>query len=270
MSFYNLSCTTRLTKSQKQTKMKHLIKIVFLTLLMATAAHVLQAQQHIPGYLGKRFFLEVQAAPTGYYRIFGAIGTKPESPITVAPKISLNYVGARNAYFSLEVEQHQFKQIENDVSNLRIFGVQEVDMQTTIRRIGIGLYATAKAKTKTTTIAPIGRYFGYRLYYGQLSSKPTNFAVNNPEMAEVAADFYDANYENPSRGFFGFNIAWGHRIMLNEHISFQFGLDLGYHFMDEPDFYSDENKRHLLSNSDLRDFGAATMSIQTGLGVLLF
>ena len=250
--------------------MTHLTKIVFLTLLLATLAHALQAQQRIPGFMGKRFFLEVQASPTSYYRAFGATGAKPKSPITLAPKISLNYATSRKGYFSLEAEQHIFNQVQDYVSDLSIFGVEEVEMRTTIRRIGIGIYTTLRKRNEYTTLSPLGRYFGYRLYYGQLESEPTNFTASNSGMEDAASEYYNLNYENPSHEFLGINVAWGNRTMLNESISFQLGLDLGYHFIVDPEYYSDFDKKRLFFESDLNTFGGLTIAIQIGLGVLLF
>ncbi|MEL6658882.1 MAG: hypothetical protein AAFY48_12840 [Bacteroidota bacterium] len=252
--------------------MKHLPKIIYLALTFCITISTVHAQQHVPGFLGKRFFVEAQLAPTVYYQHLLSSSVvsdePPRSPVSIVPKISLNYITARSYYVALELEQSQLTHEVTNVNNLA--GVEQVDLRVTLRRAGLGFYRTTRRRKGVSTLAPIGRYVGTRIFYGQLSGKPTTFVTDGSVTEQDAMDRYDSGYENPEVGFVGFAIALGNRTMLNDQIALSLGLDFGYNLFLSSQVYSDFNRRQLVSEFTIDRYGRSTFGIHIGLAALLF
>jgi hypothetical protein len=231
----------------------------------------LPAYSQATGFMGKRFFIEGQIGPSfnlSKKSNFFFESSEEVSGLTVVPGLSLNIVTTQHNYLGLSIDNRNYYQ---DIDNVFLAsGGNNIRFKTQLRTYGLAYYSTRSKGGFDATLAPLGRFFGYKLTYHQLKSNPVSYANSGDDIDTADSEQYDLTYQNPEADFVGISIIYGYRTVVKERITLFITGELGTIGRVDPDYYTSNSLNRPLDNSQLDYYLGSYLNINLGAGLLLF
>ena len=223
-----------------------------------------------PGYLGKRLFVEGNLGINTGLAFVSRVnswedGTEKYKSLRPAAKISVNWVYNRHRYFALEAGHQQFLTTQTPL--LSFPDQPALKYRISTQSVGVGFFKTQR-KT-TTSLAPLGFFFGYKFTYSQSTATPVRYSNSNEKFDGVEKAAYNLNFERPELRFLGMAVSSGYRTILKDKFTLNYALDFGCDFTINKEDDNNDNV-YAFSRGDLIRNNSLYFHLTIGGGILLY
>lgn len=198
--------------------------LLTLFLLVCLIYSPLEAQ--VPGYLGKRWFFEAELG-VNFSSLISGKDNNASSPFRLAqpfPRVSVNWVSGRHNFLSLQADyRFLFKDAETLVS---FPGQPSLRYLIETKTIHLAYYKINR-DAGSRTLAPIGRFFGYKLIYGQTFARPVRNLTSGERFTGVERAAYKLVEGFIQEEFMAVAVSMGGRRVLDDKHTISINFDLG-------------------------------------------
>ncbi len=221
----------------------------------------------LPGYMGKKVFIEGQLGVTS--GVFGSIYSVDKTSrnlVTPIGRISANIVYARHRYFSLEADYYQFT---DALGPLETFpGQPSLKYRANIFSYTVGFYNTKKKSGRT--LAPLGRFHGSKFIFTRSYANPIKYADTEEKFDGVERAAFNVKHRTPDLSFIGFALSFGNRAILNDKFTFNYSMDLGFSLPISPRVVVVDERVLAYSESNIKRYNSVFVKLSIGMGILAF